>query len=204
MTIPPEHDIQLARAADMVTATNILGSAFSHDLLLNWLSERPEIYNDLFRIAAESLYKQHHCVYLNRERSGAAMWLPPGISTKSNLHWRMLLLGWKLRKGGFKRLLARGDALDKVTLAEHPAEPHFYLHSIGASLGHQGRGIGSALLKAGLNACDQQGAIAYLESTNIKNNPLYERYGFEVVGDATLPDSGPTIWFMKRAAQQSL
>lgn len=204
MALSPEHDIQLARADNMATVCDILGSAFSHDPLLNWLSERQEIYSDLFRIEAESLYKQHHCVYLNRQRTGAAMWLPPGISTESKLHWRMLLLGWKLRKGGFTRLRKRGEILDKITLAEHPAEPHFYLHSIGASLGHSGQGIGAALLKAGLNACDKLGAIAYLESTNIKNNPLYERHGFEVLGDATLPDSGPTIWFMKRAAQRSL
>jgi len=100
------------------------------------------------------------------------------------------------------RLVTRGDALEKVTLAAHPAEPHFYLGFVGASLGKQELGIGSALLKAGLTACDKQGAIAYLESSNVENNPLYEQHGFEVIAEATLPDGGPTIWFMKRAARE--
>ena len=206
MGIPAEHDIELASADDIAASCDILGSAFSQDPLLRWLCERPEIYSDLFRLDAECLYKHHHCIYLNRERTGAAMWLPPGISTKSNnLHWRMLPLGWNLvSKGGLKRLVTRADALKKVTLAAHPAEPHFYLSSVGASLGQQGRGIGSALLKAGLTACDKRGAIAYLESSNVRNNPLYERHGFEVIADATLPDGGPTIWFMKRAAREGL
>jgi len=206
MGIPDEHDIELASADDMTAACDILGSAFSQDPLLRWLCERPDIYSDLFRLEAECLYKHHHCIYLNRERTGAAMWLPPGISTKSaKLHWRMLPFGWNLvRRGGLKRFVTRGEALGKVTLAAYPAEPHFYLGFIGASLGQQGRGIGSALLKAGLAACDKQAAIAYLESSNVENNPLYERHGFEVIGEATLPDGGPTIWFMKRAAREGL
>ncbi|HAT26776.1 MAG TPA: hypothetical protein DCS89_07175 [Gammaproteobacteria bacterium] len=55
-----------------------------------------------------------------------------------------------------------------------------------------------------VRVCDKQGAIAYLESSNVKNNPLYERHGFEVIGEATSPDGGPTIWFMKRAAREGL
>jgi hypothetical protein len=106
----------------------------------------------------------------------------------------ILPLGWNLvSKGGLNRLVTTGDPLEKVTLAAHPAEPHFYLGFVGASLGQQGRGIGSTLLKSGMTAFDRQGAIAYLESCNIKNNPLYERHGFEVFADATLPDSGPTV-----------
>ncbi len=56
-------------------------------------------------------------------------------------------------------------------------------------------------MKAGLDVCDQQRAPAYVESSNERNNPLYQRHGFEVISEATLPDGGPKIWFMQRAAR---
>ncbi|MEM8768046.1 MAG: GNAT family N-acetyltransferase, partial [Pseudomonadota bacterium] len=37
-----------------------------------------------------------------------------------------------------------------------------------------------------------------LESSNIRNNPLYERFGFEVVEERQLGDDGPSIWLMRR------
>eukprot|EP01041_Mallomonas_annulata_P030478 gene30478-52615_t len=59
----------------------------------------------------------------------------------------------------------------------HPEEPHWYLSMIGVDPSHHGQGLGSALLKAGLQRCDADGLPAYLESSNPKNVPLYERFG---------------------------
>jgi ribosomal protein S18 acetylase RimI-like enzyme len=80
-------------------------------------------------------------------------------------------------------------------------EPHFYLHAIGARLDDQCRGIGSALPKHGTAICDAKGYPAYLESSNVKNNLLYDRYGFEITAEITLPDNGPTFWLMRRPAK---
>ena len=51
-----------------------------------------------------------------------------------------------------------------------------------------------------ITLCDQAGYPAYLESSNIRNNPLYERFGFEVTAEVTLPEDGPTMWLMERPA----
>ena len=66
----------------------------------------------------------------------------------------------------------------------------------------RGRGIGSALLKHGTRLCDEAGCMAYLESSNIRNNPLYERFGFEVVEEKKVAEDGPTIWLMRRPASR--
>jgi ribosomal protein S18 acetylase RimI-like enzyme len=63
----------------------------------------------------------------------------------------------------------------------------------------QGRGLGSALLKAGLARCDAEGAAAYLESSNPKNVPLYERHGFEVIGLVQPADFPPLIPMLRPA-----
>ncbi|NRB39398.1 MAG: GNAT family N-acetyltransferase [Pseudomonadales bacterium] len=198
---PAEHDIYVAGDAEIAQVCKLLASAFTDDPVLGWLSGQPKIYDELFRSQAEALYKHHGQVYINREQTGAAMWLPAGVSAKPPFHWRMLTGMWSLACTGGLKSLRRGGILQKIMAEHHPNEPHFYLHAIGASIENQGRGIGSALIKAGLDACDQQGMPAYLESTNEKNNPLYERYGFEVVGEATLPEGGPGMWFMHREAR---
>ena len=61
----------------------------------------------------------------------------------------------------------------------HPSEPHWYLPLIGIDPAQQGKGYGGALLQHALIACDRDGSLAYLESTNPRNIPLYERHGFE-------------------------
>jgi ribosomal protein S18 acetylase RimI-like enzyme len=71
---------------------------------------------------------------------------------------------------------------------------------IGVDPVRQGRGLGSALLKHGLGQCDAQGLPAYLESSNPKNVPLYERHGFEVMG-LIQPADFPPLYPMLRVAR---
>ncbi len=86
--------------------------------------------------------------------------------------------------------------------ASHPKEPHWYLNFIGVDPNRQGQGLGSAVLKASLVPVDEQGAVAYLESSNPKNVPLYERFGFEVTGEIRIGDA-PVVYPMVRAARAS-
>lgn len=185
----------------MARVAAILASAFTHDPVLAWMCGKPGVYSALFRSEAEAHYKHHGHIYINRDQTGAAMWLPAGASFESPLHWRLLDVVVKLFTSRGLEGLKRGIQLEKFMTNRHPPEPHFYLRSIGAVLGSQGQGIGSALIEAGLEACDQQAMPAYLESSNAKNNPLYRRHGFEIVGEAQLPEAGPRIWFMRREAR---
>ena len=83
----------------------------------------------------------------------------------------------------------------------HPNEPHWYLPLIGVDPVLQSNGFGSALLKHGLLPCDRENKVAYLESSNPRNIPLYERYGFEVLGEIQVGTS-PTIFPMLRKPQK--
>ncbi len=193
--------IRVATPDEMGQVCDILGSAFTDDPVMDWICGQPKIYSTMFRAEAEALYKKHGHVYLNDEGTGAAMWLPPGVAHKAPFHWRVLVLIWKMLLASGPASMKRGMLVDQMFAKYHEqyaSEPHFYLHAIGAAYNNQGRGIGSALLKAGLEVCDKQDMPAYLESSNVKNNVLYERYGFKVVDEETLPDGGPTVWFMKR------
>jgi ribosomal protein S18 acetylase RimI-like enzyme len=79
----------------------------------------------------------------------------------------------------------------------HPSEPCWYLPLIGVDPHSQGRGYGSALLRHTLQQCDRDRMPAYLESSNPRNIPLYQRHGFEIIG-AIQSGTSPTIVPMLR------
>jgi ribosomal protein S18 acetylase RimI-like enzyme len=79
----------------------------------------------------------------------------------------------------------------------HPAEPHWYLPMIGVDVPFQNRGYGSALLRHALAVCDRDGVPAYLESSNPRNVPLYQRHGFELMG-VIQAGSSPKLFPMVR------
>lgn len=80
--------------------------------------------------------------------------------------------------------------------SSHPAEPHWYLPFIGVDPARQGAGYGSELMKHALERCDADRIPAYLENSNPKNTPFYERFGFEPLGvikAGTVPDIVPML-----------
>ncbi len=79
----------------------------------------------------------------------------------------------------------------------HPSEPVWYLPFIGVDPPHQGRGLGSRLLRVGLARADRDGLPAYLEASTPRSRALYERHGFEVIGELRAADS-PPLWPMLR------
>jgi ribosomal protein S18 acetylase RimI-like enzyme len=80
----------------------------------------------------------------------------------------------------------------------HPEEPHWYLAFIGVDVSHQGQGIGSKLLKPMIDKFDREECPAYLESTNAANIPLYERFGFSLVGRIEVNDCPPLFPMVRR------
>ena len=88
--------------------------------------------------------------------------------------------------------------------SHHPREPHWYLPLIGIDPKHQGKGLGGALLDHALKICDRDGALAYLESSNPRNVPLYQRHGFEILGQIQFGSSPTLVPMLRRPQQRSL
>jgi ribosomal protein S18 acetylase RimI-like enzyme len=129
---------------------------------------------------------------------GAAIWLPPG-AWRPPL-WRQLLAlpGVALRLGS--RMPVASTTYGAL-LRVHPDRPHWYLSGIGTDPPAQGTGVGSDLMRSRLIHCDADRLPAYLESSNERNVPFYERHGFSVIGELSIPDGGPTLWLMWRDPQ---
>jgi ribosomal protein S18 acetylase RimI-like enzyme len=80
----------------------------------------------------------------------------------------------------------------------HPSEPHWYLPLVGVDPSQQGKGFGSALLQYALIQCDRESKLAYLESSNSKNIPLYQRHGFELLGTIQTGTSSSIFPMLRR------
>ncbi len=132
---------------------------------------------------------------------GGAIWLPPG--TWRPPLWRQLaaLPGVVIRLGS---RLSVASATYGALLRVHPARPHWYLSGIGTDPPVQGTGVGTQLLRSRLVRCDAAAMPAYLESSKERNVPFYERHGFTVVGELSVPGGGPTLWLMWREPQEEL
>lgn len=193
--------IHRAHASDVDALTRVLCQAFDGDPVMNWILRqdraRAAAFEWMFRLSL-ALTLPHGHVYTTQDRSAAALWTPPG-----KWRWRA---GWlrQLRQApGFVRAVGVGRlrrVLPAVAALEarHPKPPHFYLFQIGVAPPHQGRGIGSALLRHTLSDCDSSGIAAYLENSNPRNAPLYERHGFEAFECHRIGGDGPPLWLMWR------
>jgi ribosomal protein S18 acetylase RimI-like enzyme len=80
----------------------------------------------------------------------------------------------------------------------HPAEPHWYLGTLGVDPRRQGRGLGQALLRAWLAEVDADAASAYLETDRPENVAFYERAGFAPLGETRI--LSVRVWRMGRPA----
>lgn len=193
-----EHEIRVAAASEKATVLDTLMLAFASDPCLRYLLDTPEKLLRAFHPFADAMggaALDLGSAWLADDGAAAALWLPPDVT--SNQDAMLAVIGEHAREAKMPTLGAVGEAM----AAYHPEEPHWYLAMIGVDPVHQGRGYGSAVLKESLRRCDKDGVAAYLESSNPKNVPLYERFGFEVQGFVQ-PDDFPGIYPMLRRARR--
>ena len=172
-------EVRIAEASETEAVLNTLMLAFSTDPCVRFMLAKPDVFFAGFRRFATAMGGagvEHGSAWLADDGAAAALWLPPGISSDRDA--MLAVLGELVEPEKLPTLGEVGETMAQY----HPEEPHWYLAMIGVDPAQQGRGYGSAILKESLRRCDQDGVMAYLESSNPKNVPLYERYGFEVMG----------------------
>jgi ribosomal protein S18 acetylase RimI-like enzyme len=189
MTSP---QIEIATAADKAAVIDVLTLAFSADPAARWSWPEPQAYLRAFprfAMAFGGAAFEHGTAH--RVAGGAALWLPPGVEPDEPALVALM-----------QETVPPAVQKDAVGVMEqmgsyHPREPHWYLPVIGIDPARQGKGLGGALLKHATDICDHDGVLAYLESSNPRNVPLYERHGFEILGNIQVGGS-PTIVPMLR------
>jgi GNAT superfamily N-acetyltransferase len=187
-------DVRAASDGDRQTVIGVITLAFSTDPMARWAWPDPVTYLAAMPEFAHAFGGggfAYGSVHLAGNGVAAAMWLPPGVQPDTARMMELLEANVAPdRLDDLSRVLERMDAF-------HPTGPCWYLPLIGVDPTQQGHGYGSALLRYALERCDRDGLPAYLESSNPRNVPLYERHGFETIG-AIQAGTSPTMTPMLR------
>lgn len=124
--------------------------------------------------------------------SGAALWLPPNVEPDVEA---LLALLKETTSEEVQNVVPQ--VFEKMG-SYHPSEPHWYLPLLGVDPLHHGKGLGSILLKYATDKFDNENVLAYLESSNPRNVPLYERHGFQVLGTIKVNNFPPIIPMLRK------
>lgn len=182
--------IRIASQEDAGEVGRVLADGFSDDPVMTWVFDEPGRDRSLrafFGFLAEEVLVPLGATYVLP--GSCACWTPPGTP-----EWpdeRGQRFGELLGRTCSAAEMARLGALDAAMQANHPEDEIWYLGAIATMPASRSRGQGTALLAESLRRVDADGTPAYLESTNPRNVPLYERHGFRATGTIELPDGPP-------------
>jgi ribosomal protein S18 acetylase RimI-like enzyme len=194
--ITPNNAIRLAKPEDRDKALDTIVAAFIADPVNRYVMPTPPLYLStmatMMRHFGGAAF-DHEAAWIVGDYAGAALWLPPGV------HSDMEALGELMQKrvpaGRFRHM---GPVIEQMETF-HMKEPHWYLAVLGVDPHARGLGIGGALLTESLERVDQDHLPAYLESSNPRNISLYQRHGFEVIGEIDIPPVPVMIPMIRRA-----
>lgn len=122
------------------------------------------------------------------------MWVPPGRAEQliaSDRRVREQLL--PLTDDGGRRYGVLWDWIED----QLPDEPHWFLDALGVEPSRQSGGIGTALLRWGLERAAADDVPVTLETGRLDTIHYYERFGFRVVHEGEPEPAGPHVWFMR-------
>lgn len=187
--------IKTAATSDEAPAIAVMALAFSADPAARWTWPDPQQYllhfPDFVKALGGNAFASKGAYYLEGY-AGAALWLPPDVGPDEDA------LVALLQRTGSASVQKDLSAVFEQMGRYHPQEPHWYLPFIGIDPSQQGKGYGAALMEHALIPCDRDQTLAYLESSNPKNIPLYERHGFELLGTIQVGSSPPIIPMLRK------
>jgi ribosomal protein S18 acetylase RimI-like enzyme len=201
------NELRPLTLTDVQPAAHVLSQAFANDPLCTYIlpqvKTRVKTLYKFFLVYGELNIKNNRGYGVGDPLQGVAYWKSPSqenlsISVKSL--GRIVPLFFTLYFAGYfrgKPVTAQIDALHK----KYADEPHFYLDNLGVLPTAQGQGFSSKLIRPILNMADAKKVIAYTDTVTRSNVTLYEHFGFQCVEECTVPNTGVTIWALRRAPQ---
>jgi len=129
------------------------------------------------------------------EDAAISLWIPPASAGAAERFRRRRTDREYAHFGrGEPAIRAFDDAMGEL----RPRFDHWYLDTLATEPERMGEGLGSRLLEHGLSRRDAEGIATALDTESAATVALYERHGFNVVGEAELPGGGPHAWMMVR------
>lgn len=197
-----DRSARASRSEDRGAVVAMLAAAFQDDPIMAYIfpdpGDRRVRLPKFFAVVFDS-DGAHGARYMTAGGEAATIWRDPGNARTSVFEKVSQGLPWILAAGlSLGRAIVFSDKSD----ANHPPEPHWYLHVAGCAPSSQGQGFGSAVIAAGLARADTDAVASYLETATETNLGFYQRFGFAVTHDWRLPN-GTLVWSMSRPARKA-
>lgn len=191
--------VRRATAQDIPALARMLARAFLDDPVASWAWRPDDLrLRALERFQAVRLRQliAGEEIWTTDDLTCAALWAPPGRS-HTTLRETAMLVPCFLHPRLLVRMPLVGLGWEQLDRAHPRTPPHFYLALLGTEPQAQGKGLGSAVMGAVLDQCDNDQIGAYLESSKERNIDFYSRHGFRVLEQIHLL-RGPSMWRMWR------
>ena len=140
------------------------------------------------------------------EPLGAAIWTLPDDDDSSGAQAaaaaKHAALDVALGAAGLARRAAVVDSMTRLCAPLEQLRHAWYLSILGVAPAAQRGGVARRLLAPTLRECDEQRAAAWLETYGAETLPVYERFGFKVLGQPFVePVRVATYYIMLRPPQ---
>jgi ribosomal protein S18 acetylase RimI-like enzyme len=199
--------VRLLEQADIADSARVLASAFAGDPLLVWSCGTREragmhasaIMNSTLWTRARSAYGY----FEDGRLIASALYQKPGIKVTVLAALGAGLPRMALRMGptGTRRILYTFGVADDFKASLLGGEPHFYLDTLGVHGASARRGVGPRLLLESLRELRRESPHPCFLLTHLPTNvTLYQRLGFEVIGECPVPKTPITFWGMRQRA----
>lgn len=181
------------------SAINTLASAFQDDPALGWIqhdnAKRSRALPTLFRwlfdahLGAGRILGTAHAEAVTLWFTPGRIHSPPALRLQDAV--RLL--------GAFGPRVARA-ALVSYCIERHfpPGENWWYLRYAAVRPDQQGKGLGGALIRAGIAEAAAQRLPVFLETCKPGNVAIYRSLGFRIHSEWDVPFGGPHFWTMAR------
>lgn len=190
-------DVRDAGVEDRAAVAAMLGRAFADDPGMRYIfpddadraKRLPRLFALLFDGDADGMR------LVSGAADAATLWRAPGHAATP---LAAMIAQVPALIGALGTAIPRALRLSAAIDAHFPVEPFWYLHVAGVDPARQGRGLGGAVIRAGLARSDASGVATYLETATQSNLGLYAALGFQLIGDWHVPRGGPQFWSMRR------
>jgi ribosomal protein S18 acetylase RimI-like enzyme len=200
-------NVRLLEQADIADSARVLASAFAGDPLLVWSCGKHEGAGmHASALMTSTLWTRARSAYGYFEEGrlvASALYQKPGVKVSvfgaigAGL-WRMAL---RAGPAGTRRILYTFAVADEFKASLLGSEPHFYLDTLGVHADRARRGIGPRLLFESLRDLRREAAQPCFLLTHLPSNVLlYQRLGFEVIGECPVRKTPITFWGMRQRA----
>jgi predicted GNAT family N-acyltransferase len=184
---------------DLGHTSTVLASAFSNDPIIKAMNLEVKEIKLMYEIPIRSCLRYGE-VLASSDNLEGIMAFCPGKYANINI-WNVIRSGALIPS---LKLMKRLKPMQKITevLEEDKKNlkigPYIYLFVLGVSQESQGKGFGGKLLRALIEKAENERKPIYLETETEGNVNLYEKFGFEVMKQITLPILDLPMWEMVR------